>query len=59
MSEHDPMRRILLRGAAAAATFASLAGAAAQNRSDTGLRELNAQPVPEPAEERSAGPIRC
>jgi NAD(P)-dependent dehydrogenase (short-subunit alcohol dehydrogenase family) len=58
MAEHDPMRRNLLRGAAVAATFASIAGAAAQTRSDTRPRELNGQPIPEPAEERSAGPIR-
>jgi NAD(P)-dependent dehydrogenase (short-subunit alcohol dehydrogenase family) len=58
MAEHNPMRRNLLRGAAAAATFAAVTPAAAQNRSDTAPRELNGQPVPEPAEQQSAGPIR-
>ncbi len=58
MAEHDPMRCNLLRGVAAAATFASVTSAAAQTCSDTGLREPNGQPVPEPADERSAGQIR-
>jgi NAD(P)-dependent dehydrogenase (short-subunit alcohol dehydrogenase family) len=58
MADHNPMRRNLLRGAAAAATFAAVTSAAAQNRSDTGPRELNGQPVPEPSDEQSAGPIR-
>jgi NAD(P)-dependent dehydrogenase (short-subunit alcohol dehydrogenase family) len=58
MAEHDSMRRNLLRAAAAAASFAAASSAAAQNRSDTGPRELNGQPVPEPAPEQSAGPIR-
>jgi NAD(P)-dependent dehydrogenase (short-subunit alcohol dehydrogenase family) len=58
MAEHDSMRRNLLRAAAAAASFAAVSSAAAQNRSDTGPRELNGQPVPEPAPEQSAGPIR-
>jgi NAD(P)-dependent dehydrogenase (short-subunit alcohol dehydrogenase family) len=58
MAEHDSMRRNLLKGAAVAASFAAVSSAAAQNRSDTGPRELNGQPVPEPAPEQSAGPIR-
>jgi NAD(P)-dependent dehydrogenase (short-subunit alcohol dehydrogenase family) len=58
MAEYDPMRRNLLRGAAAAATLASVSSATAQTRSDTGPHELNGQPVPEPPDERSAGPIR-
>jgi NAD(P)-dependent dehydrogenase (short-subunit alcohol dehydrogenase family) len=58
MAEHDPMRRNLLRGAAAAASFAAVSSAAAQNRSDTDPHELHGQPVPEPAPEQSAGPIR-
>jgi NAD(P)-dependent dehydrogenase (short-subunit alcohol dehydrogenase family) len=58
MAEHDPMRRNLLRGAAAAATLASVSSATAQTRSDTSPHELNGQPVPEPPDERSAGPIR-
>lgn len=58
MTEHNPMRRNLLKGAAVAASFAAVTSAAAQSRSDTGPRELNGQPVPEPALEQSAGPIR-
>jgi NAD(P)-dependent dehydrogenase (short-subunit alcohol dehydrogenase family) len=58
MTEHDPMRRNLLRGAVAAASFAAASSAAAQNRSDAGPHELNGQPVPEPAPDQSAGPIR-
>jgi NAD(P)-dependent dehydrogenase (short-subunit alcohol dehydrogenase family) len=58
MAEHDPLRRNLLRGAAAAATLASVSSATAQTRSDTSPHELNGQPVPEPPDERSAGPIR-
>jgi hypothetical protein len=38
MAEHDPMRRNLLRAAAAAASFAAVSGAAAQSRSDTDPR---------------------
>jgi NAD(P)-dependent dehydrogenase (short-subunit alcohol dehydrogenase family) len=52
------MRRNLLGGAAAAASFAAVSSAAAQNRSDTDPREMHGQPVPEPAPEQSAGPIR-
>jgi NAD(P)-dependent dehydrogenase (short-subunit alcohol dehydrogenase family) len=59
MTEHDPMRRGFLKTAAAAASLAAMTGAAAaQTRSDTDPRELNGQPVPEPAPEQSAGPIR-
>jgi NAD(P)-dependent dehydrogenase (short-subunit alcohol dehydrogenase family) len=59
MTEHDPMRRGLLKTAAVAASLAAMTGAAAaQTRSDTDPRELNGQPVPEPAPEQSAGPIR-
>jgi len=58
MTEYNPMRRNLLKGAAVAASFAAVTSAAAQSRSDTGPRELNGQPVPEPAPEQSAGPIR-
>jgi NAD(P)-dependent dehydrogenase (short-subunit alcohol dehydrogenase family) len=58
MADHNSMRRSLLRGAAAASTFAAVTSASAQNRSDTGPRELNGQPVPEPPDDRSAGPIR-
>jgi NAD(P)-dependent dehydrogenase (short-subunit alcohol dehydrogenase family) len=58
MAKHDLLRRNLLRGAVAAASFAAVSSAAAQNRSDAGPRELNGQPVPEPAPDQSAGPIR-
>jgi NAD(P)-dependent dehydrogenase (short-subunit alcohol dehydrogenase family) len=58
MTKHDPIRRNLLRGAAVAASFAAVTSASAQNRSDTDPREPNGQPVPEPAPEQSAGPIR-
>jgi NAD(P)-dependent dehydrogenase (short-subunit alcohol dehydrogenase family) len=58
MTQHDPIRRNLLRGAAVAASFAAVTTASAQNRSDTDPRELHGQPVPEPAPEQSAGPIR-
>jgi NAD(P)-dependent dehydrogenase (short-subunit alcohol dehydrogenase family) len=58
MAEHDPMRRNFLRGAAVAASFAAVTNASAQNRSDTAPRELRGQPVPEPAAEQSAGPIK-
>jgi NAD(P)-dependent dehydrogenase (short-subunit alcohol dehydrogenase family) len=58
MSEHDPMRRNLLKGAAAAAGLAAATSATAQERSDTDPHELHGQPVPEPTPEQSAGPIR-
>src|SRR5580704_12191891 len=58
MAEHDSMRRNLLKGAAAAASFAAVSSAAAQNRSDTDPHELHGQAVPEPTPEQSAGPIR-
>jgi NAD(P)-dependent dehydrogenase (short-subunit alcohol dehydrogenase family) len=57
MTGHDKMRRNLLKGAAAV-SFAAASSAAAQSRSDTEPRELRGQPVPEPAAEQSAGPIR-
>lgn len=53
----DNVRRGLLKGAAAIGSFAAIGAAAAQTRSDTGPRELNGQPMPEPPAERSAGPI--
>jgi NAD(P)-dependent dehydrogenase (short-subunit alcohol dehydrogenase family) len=64
MAEHDEMRRGVLKGAAAITAFAALSQAQAQaqapggNRSDTSPRELQGQPMPEPPEEKSAGPIR-
>ena len=57
MTEHNPIRRGVLKGAAAIASFAAMNQASAQSRSDTGPRELAGQPVPEPAAEQSAGPI--
>src|SRR6202012_4098872 len=51
------MRRHLMKGAAVAVSVAAVQGASAQSRSDTAPRELNGQPVPEPAENQSAGPI--
>jgi hypothetical protein len=56
-SKYDSVRRNVLKGAAAAVTLAATS-AAAQNRSDTAPRELNGQPVQEPADQQSAGPIR-
>lgn len=58
MSNHDPIRRGVLRGAVAATAFAAVNSAVAQSRSDTGPRELNGQAMPEPPPEKSAGPIR-
>jgi NAD(P)-dependent dehydrogenase (short-subunit alcohol dehydrogenase family) len=58
MSDHNPVRRGVLKGAVAATTFAAISDAFAQNRSDTAPQELRGQPVPEPPADRSAGPIR-
>jgi NAD(P)-dependent dehydrogenase (short-subunit alcohol dehydrogenase family) len=54
----DSIRRNVLKGAAAATTFAAVGKALAQTRSDEGPRQLEGQPMPEPPSERSAGPIR-
>jgi NAD(P)-dependent dehydrogenase (short-subunit alcohol dehydrogenase family) len=52
-------RSFLLRGAVTAgATLAGASLASAQARTDTEPRVLNGQPMPEPAPERSAGPVK-
>src|ERR1700723_135768 len=51
-------RRGLVLGAAAATMAAGTAAAQAQSRTDTDPRVLDGKPVPEPAPERSAGPVR-
>jgi NAD(P)-dependent dehydrogenase (short-subunit alcohol dehydrogenase family) len=53
--QHDHPRRTFLIGAAAAGV--AVTTAAAQSRTDTGPRELNGQPMPEPPADKSAGPI--
>ena len=62
MPAYNIFRRGILKGTAAMTAFAVVNQAAAQSaapgRSDTGPRELRGQPVPEPPEEKSAGPIR-
>ena len=55
MSDHDPVRRGLMLGAAAAGLAAT---AAAAQRTDTDDHTLNGQPVPEPPADKSAGPIK-
>jgi NAD(P)-dependent dehydrogenase (short-subunit alcohol dehydrogenase family) len=57
MSDHDPFRRNLMLGVAAAGVAASSA-AFAQSRTDTAPAELDGQPVPEPDAEKTAGPVR-
>ena len=58
MPDYNSGRRNLLVGAAAIASLAAAGGASAQTRSDTGPRELDGNPVPEPSAEQTAGPIR-
>ena len=58
MTDYNPVRRGMLLGAAAFASMAAVNEASAQTRSDTAPRELGGQPVPEPDETQSAGPIR-
>jgi NAD(P)-dependent dehydrogenase (short-subunit alcohol dehydrogenase family) len=58
MTDHNPVRRGVLKGAAAIASFAAVNAASAQSRTDTAPRELGGQRVPEPSDEQSAGPIR-
>ena len=63
MSDHNAARRTILMGAAAAASIAAVGSASAQprpdtTRTDTGPRELNGKPVPEPSPEQSSGPIQ-
>lgn len=56
MSDHDPVRRSLMMGAAAVAGLAATAAAA--QRTDTDDHMLGGQPVPEPPAEKSAGPVK-
>ncbi len=56
MPDHDPVRRNLMLGAAAAGLAA--ASSAAAQRTDTDPRVLNGQPVPEPTADKSAGPVK-
>jgi NAD(P)-dependent dehydrogenase (short-subunit alcohol dehydrogenase family) len=57
MSEHDRFRRAFLIGAAVAGATAATS-ASAQSRTDVEPRVLDGQPVPEPAPDKSAGPVR-
>jgi NAD(P)-dependent dehydrogenase (short-subunit alcohol dehydrogenase family) len=59
MSDHNPLRRGVLKGAVAATAFAAISDVSAQQRSDTAPQELHGQPVPEPPADKSAGPIRA
>ena len=59
---HDPdlkRRDFLLRGGTLAAGASLGAAAFAQSRTDTDPRSLNGQPMPEPPDERSAGPVKA
>lgn len=56
MADHG--RRNVLKGAAAITAFSAIASASAQVQSDSAPKILDGNPVPEPPEERSAGPIR-
>lgn len=58
MQDINMARRALVLGAAAATMAAGTAAAEAQSRTDTAPRVLDGKPVPEPAPERSAGPVR-
>jgi NAD(P)-dependent dehydrogenase (short-subunit alcohol dehydrogenase family) len=57
MPFYDPARRKVLIGAAAIGAIAA-SQATAQTRTDTAPRVLNGQPVPEPPDDKTAGPIR-
>jgi NAD(P)-dependent dehydrogenase (short-subunit alcohol dehydrogenase family) len=52
-------RRTVLKGAAATTALAAMRSAAAQIQTDNAPKELEGKPMPEPAAERSAGPIRA
>ncbi|QYE33870.1 SDR family oxidoreductase [Polymorphobacter sp. PAMC 29334] len=56
MTDHDPVRRNLMLGAAAVGVAAATSAAA--QRTDTDPHVLNGQPVPEPSAEQSAGPVK-
>src|SRR5436305_11142653 len=58
MEDHNAIRRVVLKGVAAVTALAAASKASAQNRPDTGGRELQSQPIPQPPPERTAGPIR-
>ncbi len=62
MPAYNIFRRGMLKGTAAMTAFAVMNRAKGQapagQRSDTGPHELGGQPVPEPPDEKSAGPIR-
>ena len=55
-SKAAPLRRDLL--VAGTLTLAAVGAATAQQRTDTGPRELHGRPVPEPGPDQSAGPVR-
>ena len=65
-AQPDPVRRNLVLGGSIATAGLALAGTAAAQtaspapgaRTDTGPKTLDAQPMPEPPPERSAGPVR-
>jgi len=54
---HNPMRRNIILGTAAAGASFAASAAAAQGRTDVEPRVLHGDPVPEPPPERSAGPV--
>jgi NAD(P)-dependent dehydrogenase (short-subunit alcohol dehydrogenase family) len=59
MTDHDPMRRKVLLGAAAAAgSIAGMGRASAEGRTDGGPAELDGKAMPEPNADQSAGPVR-
>lgn len=62
MPAYNIFRRGILKGTAAMTAFAVMNQATGQTaapaRTDTAPRELDGQPMPEPPEEKSAGPIR-
>ena len=58
MSDHDALRRTFVLGATAIGAAAAVGPAYAQSRTDTAPRELNGMPMPEPEDEKSAGPVR-
>ncbi len=55
---HDPVRRSLVLGGGLISGVALTGTAAAQTRTDTDPHVLGDAPVPEPPENRSAGPVR-
>jgi hypothetical protein len=57
MATTDPVRRGLVLGGATAAGVAMVSGAVAQRRTDA-PGSLDNQPMPEPAPEKSPGPVK-